>query len=101
MEFSSGWISPQSKKLSCCPDRAQTKVLERIILLQPSLEQFIFSAPGEAVRAAERLARRKTPIPGPTEFAISLKAYVDKIAATCPLGGHKEVQRDGEEGENT
>jgi hypothetical protein len=70
-------------------------------LLQPFLEPFIFSVPGEAVWAAERPAGRKAPIPGPTEFAISLKAYFDKVAETCLLGGHKEVQGDGEEGENT
>jgi hypothetical protein len=49
----------------------------------------------------ERAGRRRAPIPGPTEFAISLKAYVDKVAVTCLLRGHREVQGDREEGENT
>jgi hypothetical protein len=80
---------------------ARTEVLERIVGRQPSLERFIFSGPDEAVRAAERPARRRAPIPEPTEFAISLKAYVDKAAVTCLLCGQKEVQRDREEGENT
>jgi hypothetical protein len=65
-----------------------------------SLEEFVFSASDEAVMAAETPARRRAPIPGPTEFEISLKAYVDKIAATCPSSGHREVQGDREEGEN-
>jgi hypothetical protein len=52
------------------------------------------------VIAAERPALRRAPIPEPTEFAISLKAYVDKVAASCPLYGHREVLGDREEGEN-
>jgi hypothetical protein len=64
------------------------------------LEEFVFAVPDEAVRAAERPAGRKAPIPGSTGFAISLKAYVDKIGATCPLCGHREVQEDHAEGEN-
>jgi hypothetical protein len=62
----------------------RTEVLERIILPELSLEDVIFSAPDEAVRAAERPASRRAPIPGPIEFTISLKADVDTVAATCP-----------------
>jgi hypothetical protein len=79
----------------------RTEVGERIVVPELSLEEFIFSATGEAVRAAEKSACRRAPIPGPTEFAISLKGYVDKIAASCPLCGHMKVQGDREEGENT
>jgi hypothetical protein len=65
-----------------------------------SLEKFVFSAPDEPVRAAERPARRRTLIPGSTKFAISLKAHLDKVASTCPLCRHRNVQGDREEGEN-
>jgi hypothetical protein len=75
--------------------------LKRIVVPELSLEEFVFSAPDQAVRAAERSVRRRAPIPGPTEFEMSLKAYVEKGAATCSLYGHREVQGDREEGENT
>jgi hypothetical protein len=52
----------------------QTEIREPIVVPELSLEEFVFSAPDEAVRAAERPARRRAPIPGPTEFMISLKA---------------------------
>jgi hypothetical protein len=78
----------------------RTKILERIDVPELSLEECIFSAPDEAVRAADRPACRRTPTPEPTEFVISLKAYVDKAAATCPLCGHREVQGDREEGKH-
>jgi hypothetical protein len=65
----------------------RTKVRESIIVLELSLEEFVFSAPDEAAMAAERPAHRRAPIPGPTEFVISSKAPVDKIVVTCPLCG--------------
>jgi hypothetical protein len=65
-----------------------------------SLEEFVFSAPDEAVRATERPAGRRAPIPGATEFAISLKVSVDKVAAICSFCGPREVQGHREEGEN-
>jgi hypothetical protein len=101
MEFPSGWISPQSKKLLDPLTVTQIKVLDRIVMPRLLLEEFVFSAPDEASRATENPARRRAPIPGPTEFAVNLKAYVEKIAASCPLCGHREVQRDREEGETT
>jgi hypothetical protein len=79
----------------------RTEARERIVVPELSLEEFVFLAPDEAVKAAERPACRRVPIPGPTEFAISLKADVDKVAATCPLCGHRDIQRDRKEGENT
>jgi hypothetical protein len=79
----------------------RTEVRERIVVPELSLEEFIFSAASEAMREAEMSARRRAPIPGPTEFAISLKTYVDKVAATCPLSGHREVQGDRKEEANT
>jgi hypothetical protein len=64
-----------------------------------SLEEFVFSAPDEAVRAPAMPACRRASISEPTEFTISLKEYADMVAAACPLCGHMEVQGDREEGE--
>jgi hypothetical protein len=52
----------------------RTEVLERMVVLELSLEEFVFSTPDEAVRAAERPACRRAPILGPPGFAISVKA---------------------------
>jgi hypothetical protein len=96
MEFPSGGISPQSKDLLAPLTVTRTEVRERIVVPELFQEDFLFSTPDEPVRAAER-----APIPGPIESAISLKAHVDKVAATCPLCGQRKVQGDREEGENT
>jgi hypothetical protein len=79
----------------------RTGILERIVVPELYLEQFVFSAPNEVVRAAERSTRLRASIPGPTEFAIRLKAYIGKTAATCCPRGHREVQRDREKEEDT
>jgi hypothetical protein len=70
-----------------------TDVRERIVVPELSLKEFVFSPPDKALRAAERPAYQRGPIPGPTEFAISLKMYVDKVAVTCPLDGHGEIAK--------
>jgi hypothetical protein len=76
MEFPSGRISPQSKKnLLVALTVTRTEVRERIVVPELSLEEFVFSAPDESGTAAEKPARRKAPIPAPTESAISLKAW--------------------------
>jgi hypothetical protein len=59
------------------------------------LEKFVFAAPDEAVRAAERLTRRRAPIPAPTEFVSNSKVYFDKIAVTFLLRGHRGDHKEG------
>jgi hypothetical protein len=101
MEFPSGRISPQSKK-HCAPlTVTQIEVPERIVVPELSLEEFVFSLSDESVRSVETPTRRRALIPGPTEFAISLKAYVHKVAAIRPLCGYRDVQGGREKGENT
>jgi RNA polymerase subunit RPABC4/transcription elongation factor Spt4 len=39
---------------------------------------------------AKDVARKCTPIPKPSEFAISLAAYVQTETGMCPLCGHEE-----------
>jgi hypothetical protein len=44
--------------------------------------------------------RRRAPVPGPTSFTVSLAAYIEKVAGTCPLCGHDddaEVSDDEED----
>jgi hypothetical protein len=77
------------------------EIRERIVVPELSLEEFVFSALDEAVRAAERPTRQRTPIPGPTEFRICLKAYVGTVVTTCPFYVYREVQGDREEGKNS
>jgi hypothetical protein len=62
MEFPSGRISPQSKNRLAPLTVTRTEVRERIVVPELPLEEFVFSAPDEAVRAAERPARRRAPI---------------------------------------
>jgi hypothetical protein len=49
------------------------------------MEEFVFSALGEAVLIVERPPGERTQIPGPTVFAISSKACGDKVAIICPF----------------
>jgi hypothetical protein len=79
----------------------RTEIRERIVVPELYLEEFVCSAPNEVARAVERPTSLRASIPGPTEFAISLKAYSGKIAATCCLWRHREVQRDRKKGGNT
>jgi hypothetical protein len=34
--------------------------------------------------------RPRAPVPGPTSFAASLAAYIEKVTGTCPLCGHDD-----------
>jgi hypothetical protein len=75
-------------------------VLDRIRLPEIRLEEYVFLEPTEAVQAAARAARQRLPIRRPSEFAVSLKACVDKVSGTCPLRGYTEKQ-DEEEDQQT
>jgi hypothetical protein len=45
--------------------------------------------------------RRRAPVPGPTSFAVSLAACIEKVTGTCPLCGHDDDAevKDDEENE--
>jgi hypothetical protein len=96
IKFPSYRFSPQSKNRLASLTVRRTETGEQIAVLELSMEQFAFNAPDKALRAAARPARRRAPIPGPTEFAISFKQCIEKVAAACPLCGHTEVQEDRE-----
>jgi hypothetical protein len=72
-------------------------VLARIAKPEVGLEDDIFGAPPEVLLPAARAGHRRAPIPRPTEFAVNMKAYVDKVAGTCPLCGRTEIEEEEEE----
>jgi hypothetical protein len=76
-----------------------SQVLNRIATPEMTLAHYVFPESFKTPVQAERPRRRRVPIQGPTEFAVSLKAYVDKLPGTGPLCGHTEIQDEPEEGE--
>jgi hypothetical protein len=75
-------------------------VLARIAIPQIGLEDYIFGATPEGPLPAGRARHRRALVPGPTEFAVNLKTYVDKMAGTCLLCGHIEINEEETEEEN-
>jgi hypothetical protein len=69
-------------------------VLARIAIPEIGLEDYIFGAPLEVPLPAGRVGHRRAPIPRPTEFAVNLKEYLEKVAGTCPLCGHTEIEEE-------
>jgi hypothetical protein len=57
------------------------KVLDRIVISDLLLEDFVFSHVDEVGTAGERPGRQRSPIPEPTQFTMSLKTYIDKVTA--------------------
>jgi hypothetical protein len=75
------------------------KVLERIAHPEILIEEFLGSEANAAPVQATGASRRRSAIPAPTMFAISLHAYVQKVAGTCRLCGHSEEKHSSEEQE--
>jgi hypothetical protein len=70
-------------------------VLAGIAMPEVTLEECVFASTTESALQAGRAANRRAPIPKPTDFAVNLKAYVDKVGGPCPLCGHTEIEEDG------
>jgi hypothetical protein len=66
------------------------EVLGRIALPEITLEELTSLEPNGTAASARPPVRRRARIPGPVEFAVNLKAYVDKVGGVCPLCGHKD-----------
>jgi hypothetical protein len=58
-------------------------VLAQIAMPKIGLEDYVFGAPPEVLLPAGGPEHRPAPIPRPTEFAVNLKACVDKVAGIC------------------
>jgi hypothetical protein len=75
-------------------------MLARIVMPEIGLEDYVFGALSEVPLPAGPAGPRRAPIPRPTEFAFNLKSSVDKVAGTCPLCGHTEIEEEEEEKES-
>jgi hypothetical protein len=78
-----------------------SRVLARIALPDSEFdESFIY--PAEMRKDAERMnaARKRAPTPKPSDFAISVAAYIQAAAGTCPLCGHEEEEELSNEEES-
>jgi hypothetical protein len=69
-------------------------VLGQIAVPEIGLEDYVFGAPPEVLLPAGQAGHRRAPIPKLAEFAVNLKAYVDKVAGNCPLCGHTEMKEE-------
>jgi hypothetical protein len=49
---------------------------------------------------AKDAARKRTPTPKPSEFAISLTTYIQTVTGTCPLCGCEEEEQVSNEEES-
>jgi hypothetical protein len=78
---------------------SRMKVLERIAHPDVPIEEFLGSEANRAPGDATGASRRRWAIPGPSTFAISLHAYVEKVAGTCPRCSHSEEKHSFEEWE--
>jgi hypothetical protein len=78
----------------------QAEVLDRIALPELPLEEPLFSDVDEVARIAGSSGRRRAPISGPAELAISLWEYVDQVAGACPLCGYADVKKECEKEES-
>jgi hypothetical protein len=74
------------------------KVLERITVPEMALQELVSLDPSVAPASSDKSIHRRARIPAPLEFAVSLKAYVDKVSGTCPFCGHPgQAESTGDE----
>jgi hypothetical protein len=78
-----------------------SRVLDRIGLPDSEIDDS-FTYPGHMRKDAEAMdaARKCTPTPKPSEFAISLAAYIQTKTVTCPLCGYEEEDQVSNEKES-
>jgi hypothetical protein len=72
-----------------------SRVLARIALPDSEFDES-FISPAEMRKDAEGMnaARKRSPAPKPSDFAISLAAYIQAAVGTCPFCGHEEEESD-------
>jgi hypothetical protein len=68
-----------------------TRVLERIEVPElPVDEAFTYPETIDLPTPPGIPTPRRAPVPGPTSFAVSFAAYIEKVTGTCPLCGHDD-----------
>jgi hypothetical protein len=76
-----------------------SEVLDRIRMPEMALENYLFPEPTEGAVPPDRARHRRAPIPRPTEFAVSVNPYVDRLTSICSLCGHSEGHGEEKEAE--
>jgi hypothetical protein len=76
-------------------------VIDRIALPEIAIEHFVAPETTRSPLSTDRSVRRRDQIPGPIEFAVSLRAYIDNVSGTCPLCGHSEEEESSDDAEST
>jgi hypothetical protein len=77
------------------------RVIDRIALPEIALEHLVAPETMRPPLSTDPLVRRRHQIPGPTEFAVSLRAYIDKVSGTYPLCGRSEEEESSDDAEST
>jgi hypothetical protein len=85
MELHTRRVSPQPDNLPAPLTANPEIVLEWIAVLEISVEELVTSETVRLQIATGGELCRQHRIPSPHEFVVSLQAYVNKAAATCPL----------------
>jgi hypothetical protein len=93
--FIQAGFRPNPKNLLAPLTVTPADVLNRIAMPEVTFKEYIFTPTTQAALPAGRAGNQHAPIPRPTDFAVNLKAYVDKVAGTCPLCGHTEIEEEG------
>jgi hypothetical protein len=75
---------------ACFTSQKNRRALLPLILFDKS-QLHIFLA---ALRTQHKVCR--APILGPTDFAVDLKAWLDKESGTCPFDGSTEMPHESE-----
>jgi hypothetical protein len=78
-----------------------SRVLDRIGVPDFEIDDsFIYRDHVTKEAEAKDAARKRTPTPKPSEFAIGFAAYIQTVTGTCPLCGHEEEEQVSKEAES-
>jgi hypothetical protein len=78
-----------------------TGILERIDVSElPVDEAFMYLETIDFPTRPGIPTGRRAPVPGPTSFAVSLAAYIEKVTGTWPLCGHDDDAEVSDEEED-
>jgi hypothetical protein len=75
----------------------RTEDLTGVSVPEMSLEQLVSQEPVEAPASNRTPVLQRSRILVPIEFAVSLKAYIDKTSSACPLCGHRDHEESSKD----